>query len=381
MVDKEDSIQSLLHQVALLVERDRSAKQEAQRRGELFNVFRLCGVNHYENAHSAILAEWLNPAGSHGQGDLFLKLFLRAAVPDFAEPFCTEKATVATEYATGNGRFDLLIADQKGNAVILENKIYAGDQNGQLKRYDAFARNTYHSYRLLYLTMEGTEASAQSGDGVDYVPISYRRTILSWMEDCIRAVYDKPYLRESLMQYKNLIEQLTGQYMEKTIEKELLAQMRRSPEGVVAIVKAYPAWENLTIKEDLFKPLEQFSEKRGFLRFSADEKFWSRNSWGSFGFEVRSNLWILFQFETQGRRNLYYGITDSRPDRREMQLLPSLTGGNENWPYGWRYLEGDYRNWTPETILKLARNPEELLQYIENAVDMLLKEMNDYNIL
>lgn len=380
MVEKENSIQSLLHQVALLVERDRSAKQEAKQRGELFNVFRLCGINHYENAHSAILAEWLNPLGSHGQGDLFLKLFLQAAVPDFAEQFCTETVTVATEYATEKGRLDLLIADPQGKAVILENKIYAGDQCEQLKRYDAFARKTYLSYRLLYLTLDGEEASGQSGEGVDYVPISYSRTIIPWIEDCIRGVYDKPFLRESMMQYKALVEQLTGQNMEKTIEKELLAQMRQSPEGVVAIVNAYPEWENLTIKEDLFKPLERFSEERGF-QFSADEKFWGKNSWGCFGFEVQPNLWILFQFETQGRRNLYYGITDNRPDRRAMQLLPSLTGGNKDWPYGWRYLEGDYRNWTPETILKLARNPEELLKYIENAVDMLLKEMNDYKIL
>lgn len=380
MTDTENTIQSLLHHVALLVERDRSAKQEAQRRGELFNVFRLCGINHYENAHSAILAEWLNPAGSHGQGDLFLKLFLRAVAPVFAEQFCTEKATVATEYAVENGRFDLLIADPQGNAVIIENKIYAGDQCEQLKRYDAFARQTFHSYRLLYLTLEGTEASGQSGDGVDYVPISYSRTILLWMEDCIRAVYDKPYLRESLMQYKNLIEQLTGQNMEKTIEKELLVQMQQSPEGVVAIVNAYPEWENLTIRENLFKPLEQFSEERG-LRFSADERFWSKNSWGSFGFEVRPNLWILFQYENQGRRNFYYGITDSRPDKKEMQLLPSLTGGDENWPYGWRYLEGDYLNWTPETILILAKNPEELLQHIENIVNRLYVEMEEYNII
>ena len=43
--------------------------------GEDFNVFRLCGVDHYETMHSKILAEFLNPQGSHGQRTLFLACF------------------------------------------------------------------------------------------------------------------------------------------------------------------------------------------------------------------------------------------------------------------------------------------------------------------
>jgi len=45
--------------------------------GEQFNMFRVLGVGHLEvKTHSPILAELLNPKGKHGQGDVFLSLFL-----------------------------------------------------------------------------------------------------------------------------------------------------------------------------------------------------------------------------------------------------------------------------------------------------------------
>lgn len=48
-----------------------------KRDGIGFNVFHLCQVDHYETMHSRIIAEFLNPQGSHGMGDVFLSEFLR----------------------------------------------------------------------------------------------------------------------------------------------------------------------------------------------------------------------------------------------------------------------------------------------------------------
>lgn len=41
-----------------------------------FNMFSICGVNQFENTHSSILAEILNPEGSHKLNTLFLESFL-----------------------------------------------------------------------------------------------------------------------------------------------------------------------------------------------------------------------------------------------------------------------------------------------------------------
>ena len=45
--------------------------------GEGFNVFEVLGLESSEvGLHSRLIAELINPNGSHGQGNVFLKLFL-----------------------------------------------------------------------------------------------------------------------------------------------------------------------------------------------------------------------------------------------------------------------------------------------------------------
>ncbi|OAV63577.1 hypothetical protein Barb6XT_03113 [Bacteroidales bacterium Barb6XT] len=97
--------------------------------GGKFNMFRIVDVSHYETIHSAIIAELLNPKGSHGLKEKFLEAFVRQAeINDFN---CNCASTI------DDGRLDILIKDSTGrNAIIIENKIYAGDQDNQLKRYD-----------------------------------------------------------------------------------------------------------------------------------------------------------------------------------------------------------------------------------------------------
>lgn len=53
-----------------------NAMEAHKQDGHAFNVFHLCSVDHYENAHSRIIAEFLNPRASHGMGSVFLRDFL-----------------------------------------------------------------------------------------------------------------------------------------------------------------------------------------------------------------------------------------------------------------------------------------------------------------
>ena len=179
----------LFKQVEQIVSQAKQAQEESRKRGEQFNMFRACKVNHYENTHSAIIAELLNPQGSHGQSELFLSLFLLSYISDFC--FSLEKgATVATEVVIGEGRLDILITNPEGQAIIIENKIYAKDQWEQLKRYDKYAFEKYGkgNYEILYLSLyRGEKASEQSCKDVEYIPISYEVEIIEWLE-CLKSV-------------------------------------------------------------------------------------------------------------------------------------------------------------------------------------------------
>lgn len=370
----------LLYKASLLAEKNKVAKEEARLRGEEYNVYRVCGVNHYETIHSSIIAEWLNPSGSHGQGSIFLEGFIKGTLPNYCVAFDISEASVVTEYVTPVGRIDILITDISGHAIILENKIYASDQDSQLKRYNEFAQGKYGdgNYRILYLTLDGKEASDQSCEGVEYTTVSYQSDILEWLDESARAVCDKPFLRESLLQYRNLIKQLTNQDMDKTVENELVQEMMKTPDSVSAIMKAYPAWERAVIEKSVIEPLGAFAKERGLV-FSINDNFWGKVPWGKIIFEIQSNLSIVIEYEKQGRRGFYYGVIDKRTPFDGVKTLRCLEKGNVDWRYGWHYFDV-YRDWDYDVIAEIAKDNSKILKYICDAVLQVYEEMKEKNI-
>lgn len=73
-------LQNLLRQVATITQKNSEILNAT---GGRFNMFRICGVNHYENTHSAIIAELLNPKGTHSLKSELLKAFLSLIDKDF----------------------------------------------------------------------------------------------------------------------------------------------------------------------------------------------------------------------------------------------------------------------------------------------------------
>ena len=219
-----EQFKKLLQEVNVILQKDKVRKEESRKRGERFNVFEMLGVAHYELTHSKIIAGFLNPQGSHGQGDLFLRLFLQAIENKDEINIDTSKAKVYTEYGIGvNGRLDIFI-DNGSYGIIIENKVYAGDGEEQLKRYNDFAKEKYGegNYIIYYLTLDGHEASDNSSNGVVYKCISYSKDIINWLQLCIHECATMPLVRETLVQYLNHIKQLTNQDMDSLNEEELI---------------------------------------------------------------------------------------------------------------------------------------------------------------
>ena len=72
--DKMNRVNALLKQVGLLKDKNDAL---ASASGENFNVFTLLGREDDEvHTHSPILADLLNPKGTHGQRAVFARLFL-----------------------------------------------------------------------------------------------------------------------------------------------------------------------------------------------------------------------------------------------------------------------------------------------------------------
>lgn len=302
-----DRINNLLNQVSIIGKKNAEILDAT---GGRFNMFRICGVNHYENTHSAILAEFLNPKGTHGLKSKLLECFIKTLGENFTiNGFNCENARIYTEYSTSEGRIDILIEDEKRKkAIIIENKIYANDQLDQLKRYDRYAEKTYQkeNYQILYLTLDGKEATEQSGKGVSYLTISYEENIINWLEKCVAIASRFPIVRETIIQYINHLKELTHQYMNNK-NKEEITEVLSKIENLRAakiICQNYSATFD-TIINDHFNPkMEEFATQEGlkyhyeesgecFVKFYITNPLWQEKCWIGFTFETNKYFYGL----------------------------------------------------------------------------------------
>ncbi|MDR3266147.1 MAG: PD-(D/E)XK nuclease family protein [Tannerella sp.] len=241
-MQSEETIKNLLHQVSTL---NKHYSELARLSGEDFNIFKVINLTTDEvRIHSAFIAELLNPKGSHGQGTIFLELFvkqkhLNCDFLDIANAKVTAEENIGKKTETEGGRIDILITDNN-TCIAIENKIYAGDQENQLVRYANYCKK-YNPSQLLYLTLEGKDASDDSaqdknGDTAKYIRISYEDDIIKWLETCRKESVTFPILREGITHYINLIKLLTNQSTNKAMKEEIV-KLLLSPENFEAAGK------------------------------------------------------------------------------------------------------------------------------------------------
>lgn len=185
--------------------------------GEDFNIFSIMSMESDEVfTHSALLAELLNPKGTHGLGELPLQLFINEFLDQdykmnlkYAVSKKEDHIGFTNEDKTEGGRVDIVVKDPEGNVILIENKIYAAEQLNQLARY----KKQYPHAELFYLTLDGKESAQNIDDDAPkiYRNLSYRDHIIPWISSCTEMAYNKPMLREVLNQYIFLLKKLTNQ--------------------------------------------------------------------------------------------------------------------------------------------------------------------------
>lgn len=328
-----------------------------------------------------MLAELLNPEGSHGCGEAFLKIFiekvLKIEIIDATN--LLSKSVTTTEYyisrinneGTEGGRIDILIDIPRESGIpslIIENKIYAGDQSNQLLRYYKFAKTKYHSsenFKILYLTLWGSCASTISTGkdfSFDYTRISYAKNIIKWLEQCASFAYDKPKVRETIIQYKHLLTQITEYSMNENnkIVEEIASQDEYLKNAILIC-----SYQNDIIKKAISGPITKALE---YIKEMAKEKtkleinFMSNEfnekggklDWG-FSYFITKNqktIRLCYIFDNWGLINLYYGILKDGTSH-DIAVKPIFKYSNENWPWGWDWVLDKYNNWSGESLYNI----------------------------
>lgn len=334
-------IQNLLNQSEVIVKKYR---QIADISGENFNIFSILGLQSRETRlHSKLINELLNPKGKHGRKDLFLRLFIDVLNEKISgnlesedngvtclqiTDFKTEKASTDIEVYAGKindegtegGRIDILINDNQGYGIIIENKIWASDQPNQLLRYHNYGNSNF-KFHIVYLTIDGKIPSNYStgGEKFDYLCISYKEDIIKWLELCRKECVQLPIIRETLTQYINQLKIYSGQsihHMEREeIYKTILASEDNFESAKTIAVKFATLKADYMGKlklqlSDLAKKVVQ--ENSDYI-YELQEKFYQGEQWKG-GLILKKKNWfdknmiIKFSFDDNNYNKLKYGF-------------------------------------------------------------------------
>jgi len=385
-------------------------RQLVKQSGENYNIFKVLNVESNEvRLHSAFLADLLNPKGSHGFDSLFLRLFVTELN---INNFDCQSVNVKVEQYIGKvsdisgGRIDIDIRDNNGYHIIIENKIYARDQENQLIRYFNYGENRCKNFKLFYLTLEGDMpdeeiscSDSKNGikleEGVDYFILSYRNDIKNWLEVCREKATNKPLLREGISHYINLIKHMTNQSLNTNMNEEVKKVLLK-PDSVrnLANLKECILQVQIELQTQFWKTLINRLKSEGYdvsekniSEKHINEYYTSSKNNKYYGIEIRfaTNDIFSFRYGIRIDQNIYGGFTlrEGVEKKNKINLkteykkyadtVKRIDANYENNDYwlGWKVMQPrlNFRNINEETCKNLSNLEETILNMVQNITD------------
>ena len=293
-----------------------------------------------ENKFSEILAFFLEPTETHGQGDTFLRIFCEKFLGDCDwETRIDKSVTVLTEHITNEKRRIDITVELGGQFIVgVENKIYnwTAEQPDQAKHYCEYMQETHKdNFLLLYLTPDGEIPSKHSIDedfrkkleGAD-VPqfrcISYRSHILTLLEQWATTC-KAPVVEAFLRDFKKYIQYQYIGVQDMTVEQFIADYLVQNNQYMEVALRIH---QNIdVVRQELWnKSREQFKAYFKDREGSASICEWERGGWNK-GIDIlkisdTKDRWSWFlKFDAGQCNQLYCGV---QPDELESWNLEEL---------------------------------------------------------
>lgn len=231
-----EKFESMLKQIKFLSDKLETKKLRGNNDYNLFLA--LLDINDEVRLHSRFIYSLLDTSSPHYQKELFLELFIKACgLDNFGLNLQTAK--VYKEYEN----IDIYMTDGTKH-IILENKINAGDQEAQIKRYIKTIQKENSGEAeiyVLFLSPERREPSDYSLDGLKisnskildeygnevakFKAISYKEEIMKWLGSCLDEAGNLANLAAVISQYKNVIEKIYGTYKGVEMDTEEISKI------------------------------------------------------------------------------------------------------------------------------------------------------------
>ena len=363
-----NNIKELLSQLLPLHHAEQERLKKEKEEGKSFNVISALNMCSDEvRLHSRLLATLLNPKANHGLENEFLKSFLTAlGLPEDYITHCKEQIVerlIGEVTETNGGRIDIILED-RGHAVIIENKIYAGDQPNQLLRYHNYGVKTFgeNNFKLVYLTLYGSDPSPYSlgGEHFEFIKLSYEQNILKLLEKLVKTLPQKPVHR-TVEDYITIIKQLTHQDMDTKYQQSIIEEAIK--------------YDNIDVTSELLLLQKQIGDKLrsdyiikplkglGFNERQDDNgALWkSLNS--------KRNLFIVIKTDEAYWKEAWIAVAS---EDKTIPLQPKLDcftdEPTQNYPYGWSWISDNEGNNWHDIAQYPAIGKEEVLKWIKNKI-------------
>lgn len=364
-----NSIKELLSQLLPLHHAEQERLKKEKEEGKCFNVFSALNMCSDEvRLHSRLLATLLNPKANHVLGNEFLKLFLIAlGLPEDYITHCKEQIVerpIGEVTETTGGRIDIILEDRE-HAVIIENKIYAGDQPNQLLRYHNYGVKTFgkNNFKLVYLTLYGSDPSASSLGGAhfNFIKLSYAQDILKLLEKLVKTQPQKP-VHSTVEDYITIIKQLTHQDMDTKYQQSIIEEAIKS--------------DNIDVTSELLLLKEQIGDKLRkdhIIEPLKDLGFKERQDdngalWKSLK-DKKSHFIVIKTDEAYYWKEVWIAVAS---EDKTIALQPKLDcftdEPNPNYPYGWSWISDNEGNNWHDIAQYPAIGKEEVLKWIKNKI-------------
>ncbi|MDD4276126.1 MAG: PD-(D/E)XK nuclease family protein, partial [Clostridia bacterium] len=284
-----------------------------------------------------------------------------------------------------SGRIDIVIKNNFGDAIIIENKINAKDQNKQLIRYN----KRYPDMPILYLTLNEDKPKKHSRseinnnfeliEGNDFVCISYKKDILMWVENCMKEAVNFPILRETLKQYLNLIKYITNQNTNIIMKEEMFNLIVNNPKSIdsaILLENNMPYIKEKIIKKVIEKITNQFNETQ--LPFTTHfEDYGFVHQIGKWNFQIYSYFegeTLYLGFDKKNKNSDYTNNKDVFI--KILQRYSNKVKDNSTRENGWIYC--NLRAWQNSSWSNRYVNfPEEYFGIIKDIYQSILVENID----
>lgn len=267
-----ETIQNLLNDVNDKIKALDTAKQlYSQQLAPEFRVFDF--INTDENSLSWILANLLDPNGTHAQKDLFLRQFINICLPNLSKnaiwqpytPYLAQTSVVTEQTTTASNtqrRMDIYLSlgDKTKFGICIENKPYASDQQNQMFDYEIEMRKRHQeNFHLVYLCENGEPTdwsvpakTLEAWKASNLISFVTYTQLVEWLTSCKTACQNQSVI-EFINQFIKFIQKQFMGVEDMSESQSIIESILSNKENLATSFKIFNSIE--TIRYSLIKKL------------------------------------------------------------------------------------------------------------------------------